>query len=52
MISRLFCIVIGVVWLLSIVADFTSRIFSVVTDGVMVALMIAFALHAMRQTKS
>lgn len=52
MISRLFCIVIGLVWLLSIVADFTSRIFSVVTDGMLVALIIAFALHTMRKAKS
>lgn len=49
MISRLFCVVIGLVWLLSVIADFTSRIFSVVTDGLLVALVIAFALHILRQ---
>lgn len=50
MISRLFCVVIGVVWLLSIVADFTSRIFAIVTDGALIALLIAFGLHLMRRS--
>lgn len=52
MISRLFCVLIGLVWLLSFIADFTSRIFSVVTDGMLIALVIAFALHLKRQKAS
>lgn len=49
--TRLFCILMGVVWILSIFADFTSRIFAVITDGALVALMVAFVVHIIRQQK-